>query len=239
MNPHLELLPDYNSERHAATRQRLIDRGIDEHLIVPALEDIWRDNNAEKRELWDERLRLEAQATLEAERLAAEETDLRRRALADELELAKQEERKKYKNKYIPIPNVAVPTGPIIIPSAYALNKLRKGEYCELYYFTNRGLAEDENSLPSLDDEAMTLTKSENGTHSFIALSSAKAKALLIKDEDLSWEEFNQANFRMVNAMRQCEWAEERVRCNRHNAWLSLVFSLFWHNVQAQEHHAA
>ncbi|KAF9237272.1 hypothetical protein BU15DRAFT_48948, partial [Melanogaster broomeanus] len=66
-----------------------------------------------------------------------EETNLRRRALADELELAKQEERKKYKNKYIPIPNVTVSMDPIIIPSTYALNKLRKGEYCELYYFTN------------------------------------------------------------------------------------------------------
>ncbi|KAF9237271.1 hypothetical protein BU15DRAFT_63330 [Melanogaster broomeanus] len=80
---------------------------------------------------------------------------------------------------------------------------------------------EDENSLPSLDDEAMTLTKSENGTHSFIALSAAKAKASLVKDEDFSWEEFNQANFRMVNAMHQCEWAEEQVQMHI-DLWLAI-----------------
>ncbi|KIJ20698.1 hypothetical protein PAXINDRAFT_38932, partial [Paxillus involutus ATCC 200175] len=193
--------PDYTIDRHAAARQHLADRGIPEPLLVPTLKDIWRDNNAEQRELWDERLHHEAQAILETERATAKEADLRQQALADELNLARQEERKKYKYKYTPIPNVAVPTETIIIPSAYTMNKLRKGEYCELYYFTNCGLAETENSPPSLDDEALTLVKSENGTHSFIALASVKAKVSLIKDEDLSWEEFSQANFRMVNAM--------------------------------------
>ncbi|KIJ06246.1 hypothetical protein PAXINDRAFT_92309, partial [Paxillus involutus ATCC 200175] len=200
---------------------QLADRGIDQLFIVPTLEDVWRDNNAEQQESWDERLRQEAHAILEAERLAAKEAVLRHQVVADELELAKQEERKKYKNKYLPIPNTAVPTETIIIPSAYAMNKLHKGEYCELYYFTNRDLAEDESSLPSLDDDALTLTKLENGTHSFITLSSTKAKASLIKDEDLSWEEVGQANFRMINAMCQCEWADARVQMHI-DLWLAI-----------------
>ncbi|KIK73233.1 hypothetical protein PAXRUDRAFT_112786, partial [Paxillus rubicundulus Ve08.2h10] len=197
------------------------DCGIDQLFIVPMLEDVWRDNNAEQRESWDKKLHQEAHAILEAERLATEEAVLRHQVVADELKLVKQEEWKKYKNKYSPIPNMAIPMETIIIPSAYAMNKLRNGEYCELYYFTHQGLAEDESSFPSLDNDALTLTKLENGTHSFIALSSAKAKALLIKDEDLSWEEVGQAHFHMINAMRQCEWANAHVQMHI-DLWLAI-----------------
>ncbi|KIK76987.1 hypothetical protein PAXRUDRAFT_17802 [Paxillus rubicundulus Ve08.2h10] len=150
MNPHLKVIPDYTTDRHAATRQRLADCGINQHFIVPTLEDVWRDNNTEQQESWDEKLHQEAHTILEAERLAAEEAILHHQVVADELELAKYEEWKKDKNKYLPIPNTTIPMETIIIPSAYAMNKLCKGEYCKLYYFTNQGLAEDESSLPSL-----------------------------------------------------------------------------------------
>ncbi|KIK72530.1 hypothetical protein PAXRUDRAFT_81274, partial [Paxillus rubicundulus Ve08.2h10] len=199
----------------------LADCGINQLFIVPMLEDVWRDNNAEQRESWDKKLRREAHAILEAERLAAEEAVLRRQVVVDELKLVKQEERKKYKNKYSPIPNTAIPMETIIIPSAYAMDKLRNGEYYELYYFTHQGLAKDESSFPSLDNDALTLTKLENGTHSFIALSSAKAKASLIKDEDLSWEEVGQAHFHMINVMRQCEWANTHVQMHI-DLWLAI-----------------
>ncbi|KIK78190.1 hypothetical protein PAXRUDRAFT_17019 [Paxillus rubicundulus Ve08.2h10] len=202
MNPYLEVIPDYTTDRHAATKQHLADHGIDQLFIVPTLED-------------------EAHTILEAERLAAEEAILCCQVVADKLKLAKQEEWKKYKNKYLPIPNTAVPTETIIIPSAYAMNKLHKGEYCELYYFTNHGLAEDESSPPSLDDDALMLTKSENGTHSFITLSSTKAKAFLIKNKDLSWEAVGQVNFRMINAMHQCEWADVHVQMHI-DLWLTI-----------------
>ncbi|KIK72068.1 hypothetical protein PAXRUDRAFT_39982, partial [Paxillus rubicundulus Ve08.2h10] len=199
----------------------LADCGIDQLFIVPTLEYVWRDNNTEQKESWDEKLCQEAHAILEAERLAAEEAILRRQVVADELELVKQEEQKKYKNKYLPIPNTAIPTETIIIPSAYAMNKLRNGEYCELYYFTHQGLAKDESSFPSLDNDALMLTKLDNGTHSFIALSSAKAKASLVKDKDLSWEEVGQANLCMINTMRQCEWASVCVQMHI-NLWLAI-----------------
>ncbi|KIK77851.1 hypothetical protein PAXRUDRAFT_165570 [Paxillus rubicundulus Ve08.2h10] len=229
MNLYLEVILDYTTDRHAATRQRLADHGIDQLFIVPTLEDVWRDNNAEQQESCDEKLCQEAHAILEAERLAAKEAVLHCQVVADELKLVKQEEWKKYKNKYSPIPNTAVPMETIIIPSAYAMNKLCKGEYCKLYYFTNRGLAKDKSSLPSLDDDALMLMKSENSTHSFIALSSTKAKASLVKDKALSWEEVGQANFRMINAMHQCEWADMRVQMHI-NLWLTIETHEWHHN---------
>ncbi|KAF8416240.1 hypothetical protein L210DRAFT_3656716 [Boletus edulis BED1] len=36
-----------------------------------------------------------------------------------------------------------------------------------------------------------------------------------VKDESLSWEEFGQANYRMLNAMQQQEWPEDRLKMVR------------------------
>ncbi|KIK80561.1 hypothetical protein PAXRUDRAFT_833457 [Paxillus rubicundulus Ve08.2h10] len=89
MNPHLEAMPDFTTDRHAAARQRLVDCGIAENLIIPTLEDIWRDHNTEQCDNWDERLHLEEQEVQEAERVAAEEANMCRQALEEEVELAK------------------------------------------------------------------------------------------------------------------------------------------------------
>ncbi|KIK81272.1 hypothetical protein PAXRUDRAFT_15324 [Paxillus rubicundulus Ve08.2h10] len=234
MNPHLEIIPDFATNKHTPAHQRLADCGIAENLIIPTLEDIWRDNNAEQQELWDKRLRQKEQEALDAERFAAEEANLHHQAQKDKAALANQEEqkKKKNKNKYAPIPNVPIPTKPIFIPSLYAMSKMRKGEYCELYYFTNRRLAEAENTLPSLDDEALTLSQAENGTHSFISLSSVKAGASLVKDEDLTWEEFGQVNYRMLNAMCEYNWPEERIKMYI-DLWLAIETHRWRHDTSA------
>ncbi|KAI5998666.1 hypothetical protein EDD15DRAFT_2528080 [Pisolithus albus] len=111
-----------------------------------------------------------------------------------EHELALQEERKKYRHKHAPIPHdVVIPTDPIIIPSQVAICKLCKGDFVELYYFTNKGLCNAELSTRSADDDALTLLQTSDGLHAFIPLATAQAKGSVTKDEDLSWEEFSEA----------------------------------------------
>ncbi|KAG1814444.1 uncharacterized protein BJ212DRAFT_1222012, partial [Suillus subaureus] len=41
------------------------------------------------------------------------------------------------KHKYIPILATSIPNNPTIMPCSYALRKLDKGKYIELWYFTN------------------------------------------------------------------------------------------------------
>ncbi|KIJ06741.1 hypothetical protein PAXINDRAFT_91553 [Paxillus involutus ATCC 200175] len=224
-NPHHSIQPDFASDAHAEARLQLADRGIAEDLIIPTLQALWTLSNDQAKQRWDARLEQEAQEAREAQRAAAEEENLRECALEEEQDLAKQEERKKNKIKFIPVPDISVPTESIVIPSSYALTKLRKAEYCELYYFTNRGLTDAETTAPSFDDEALALTKSDNGIHSFVSLSSVKAKSSLVKDEDLTWEEFGQANFRMINAMRESEWPDECI-------WMHIDF---WLSIETHE----
>ncbi|KAI5982617.1 hypothetical protein EDD15DRAFT_2126138, partial [Pisolithus albus] len=114
------------------------------------------------------------------------------RRIREEEEAARLEERKKNKYKFAPVRD--------------------KAEYCELYFFTNDGLAEAESLNPAADDEALTLLKSDNGQHVWVPASSTRDKSAVIRDEDLTWEQFGEAAIRLINAMRENEWPEDRVK---------------------------
>ncbi|KIK73154.1 hypothetical protein PAXRUDRAFT_179130 [Paxillus rubicundulus Ve08.2h10] len=58
----------------------------------------------------------------------------------DEDVQALQEERKKHKSKFVPIPNVPVPTEPVIMAAQAALRKLKNHQFIKMWYWTNDGL---------------------------------------------------------------------------------------------------
>ena len=120
---------------------------------------------------------------------------------------AKREERKKYKNKFTPIPNRPLSDATLILPPQHALTKLCKGDYVPLYLFTNKGIWEAEKD-GSGDEDLLTLVQTDKGP-TFQSSVSVKAKKHKVKDKVLSLEEFSQANFRMLNAMHQQEWAAD------------------------------
>ncbi|KIK76638.1 hypothetical protein PAXRUDRAFT_169271, partial [Paxillus rubicundulus Ve08.2h10] len=211
---------------------QLANHGITEDLIIPMLQALWTISNDQAIQHWNARLQQQEQAACKAERAAAKEETLHQHALNEEQELAKQEEQKKNKNKFIPIPDISVPTESIVLPSLCTLTKLQKADYCELYYLINCGLANAENTITSLNDEALMLTKSDNGIHSFISLSSIKAKSSLVKDEDLTLEEFGQAKFCMINGMRKSEWLEEHIQMHV-DFWLSMETHEWHHNTSS------
>ncbi|KAI6107370.1 hypothetical protein EDD16DRAFT_1456436, partial [Pisolithus croceorrhizus] len=117
----------------------------------------------------------------------------------DEEEARIAEEHKKNKAKYAPIPDVKVLSGPVNIPAPYPTHKLKKGEYCELYFFTNVGLAEVESFNTLIDDEDLTLLKADNGQHVWVPAS--RDKSAIIEDKDLTWEQFNKAAVCLMSAM--------------------------------------
>ncbi|KIK79827.1 hypothetical protein PAXRUDRAFT_16119 [Paxillus rubicundulus Ve08.2h10] len=125
----------------------------------------------------------------------------RQHLLREQEEQAKQEERKKYKNKFAPIPNRLLPTTSLLLPLQHALNKLCKGEYVPLYFFTNKSIREAEDD-GSGDKDLLTLVQMNKGP-TFQTAASVKAKKHKVRDEQLSWEEFSQANYHMIVVMKQ------------------------------------
>ncbi|KAI6045476.1 hypothetical protein EDC04DRAFT_2559567 [Pisolithus marmoratus] len=125
-NPHQAVPPDFTSENFHLAREKLIMEGGDHETAACQLTLVWTlDNDLEKQE-WDCQEEEQEREHIEQERGC---------------ELGLQEEKKRYCLKHAPIPQDAVIlTDPIIIPSQVAVHKLHKGDFIELYYFTNKGL---------------------------------------------------------------------------------------------------
>ena len=80
------------------------------------------------------------------------EEQRRRQAELDLLDATCLADHMKSKAKYNPIRDVPVPLGPIIIPCASTQAKMKKGAYCELWYFSNHGLKAAEKSTTYQED---------------------------------------------------------------------------------------
>ncbi|KIK76808.1 hypothetical protein PAXRUDRAFT_17927 [Paxillus rubicundulus Ve08.2h10] len=120
-----------------------------------------------------------------------------------------EEEQKKYKKEISPIPNRPLQTTSLLLPLQHALNKLCKGEYIPLYFFTNKGIREAEDD-GSRDEDLLTLIQIDKGPM-FQMAASAKAKKHMVRDKHLTWEEFSQANYCMITMMKQQEWPDEQI----------------------------
>ncbi|KAI6027142.1 hypothetical protein EDC04DRAFT_2573143, partial [Pisolithus marmoratus] len=124
--------------------------------------------------------------------------------------------------KHAPIPqDTVILTGPIIIPSQVAIQKLHKGDFIELYYFTNKGLHNAELFMWLADNDALTLLQTSNSLHSFVPLATAQMKGSTMRDEDLSWEEFSEVAHCLATTMKENDWLEERIDSHI-KFWLAL-----------------
>lgn len=222
-NPNDAVLPDFTTAEYEDARARLIDRGIaDDALAAEALATIWTLNNDAAKDAWADQVEAEARRALEAQRLATEQEEERQRALEEELNAARKEEHKKNKSKFVPVSAAKIPTTPVVIPSNYAVRKLKAGDYCELYYFTNKGLNEAKKNLLSTEPQGLILLPGLDGQQTWVNADETRdSKTVITKDENLSWEEFNEAAPRMINTMKQQEWPEDRI--NMHiSFWTAL-----------------
>lgn len=207
-DPNLAIRPDFASQEHEASRRQLVEEGLSNENAARTLAALWTlANNAEK-----DRWALKQRRLLEARQREEEEEEERQQQRKEEEETARLEERKKNKTKYAPIVRGKVPSDPTILPAQYAIRKMKSGDYCELHYFTNRGLEDAKLSNLIAEPEAMVMLPAADGLHSWIPAAAVKdpKAAPVVKDENLSWEEFNEAAPRMITMMKLYDWPNDR-----------------------------
>ncbi|KAG2029581.1 hypothetical protein BDR03DRAFT_880400, partial [Suillus americanus] len=133
---------------------------------------------------------------------------------------------KKNKFKYIPIQNTGILDDPVITPSSYALRKLEKGEYVELWYFTNDGL--DEAAMKKMiDDNAMVLLTLADSSTAWVSSASTRSARSVLNDEDLPFKEFCQVCPHFLMALEEADWPQDRIR----------MMAVFWRNLQVHPYH--
>ncbi|KAG1898296.1 uncharacterized protein F5891DRAFT_955796 [Suillus fuscotomentosus] len=187
-DPILAVRPDFTSQEHEASWRQLVEEGLSNENAARALAALWTlANNAEK-DCWA----LRQQHMIEARQREEDKEEEHQQQCKEEEEAAHLEERKKNKTKYAPI--------------------MKSGDYCELHYFTNRGLEDAKLSNLIAELEAMVMLPAADGLHSWIpavAVKDPKA-APVVKDENLSWEEFNEATPRMITMMQLYDWPDDQ-----------------------------
>ncbi|GBE78931.1 hypothetical protein SCP_0201280 [Sparassis crispa] len=225
VNPTVAECPDYASATYAVTRAPLINANTTEDEAVQLLKNIWKAGNDADKAAWEQQVNDDATDVADQIRLAEEAEVQRLDTLRQEEELSHKEELKKNKEKYLLIPDRDAPTIAPILPATYAVRKMKKGLYTEMHYYTNKGLDEALSGSSTIDDEAMILLQNPNGTTSWVPAASARDSRGVTEDKDLTWEDFCQAAPRMIRAMEEASWPEDRVA----------MLAKFWGNLQIHE----
>ncbi|KIK36576.1 hypothetical protein CY34DRAFT_16293 [Suillus luteus UH-Slu-Lm8-n1] len=170
-DPNLSICLDYAEAVYADAQLQLTNQNIDEAQAIIILRNIWvAGNNADKAQ-WQNQVEEDMEQRQHLECLHEEEQERQDQDRIDEDEAARKEDRKKNKFKYTSIPGLDVPMKPVIIPSAYAVHKLDKGEYVELWYFTNSGL-DDAKLKAWVDKDAMVMATLAGGDTAWVSAAS-------------------------------------------------------------------
>ncbi|KAG1750890.1 hypothetical protein EDB19DRAFT_1629076, partial [Suillus lakei] len=187
---------------------------------------LWNlSNNADKAH-WTER-----QEHLEhLHRREEEDKEQQQQTLRDEEEAACLEDHKKQKSKYAPLIQGKVPSEPTVIPVQYVTRKLKAGDYCKLHYFTNRGLDDAKVSMQIAELDALMMLPASDGIHSWVPAAAIKdpKAAPIVKDEHLSWEDFNKAAPCMILSMKINDWPKDHV--TMHVQFWSALQMHRWHH---------
>jgi len=226
-DPNTATVPNFETAEYAEARAQLINEDTNEQQAAEILANLWRiQNNADKL-LWAARLQEQAQTAEAEHRRVTEEEDQCQQTLLAEQEAVVAEERKKNKAKYAPIHNIDVPSNPVILPCQYAVRKMKSGDYCELFYFTNASLEEAARTSFTADEDALIMLPTVDGMHKWIPAGAARdPKAQIVKDENLTWEQFNEAAPRMVTLMKENDWPDDRI--NMHISFWSALQNHRW-----------
>ena len=107
-----------------------------------------------------------------------------------EREEQQKEERKRNKSKFVPIPHRGVPILPPIIISALATQRMDKGDYVPLWYFTNAGLDDTAKAFSILEEDVLLLVKRDDGSTSLIPTLASKESRSVVEDSKLAWDDF-------------------------------------------------
>ncbi|KAG2146505.1 uncharacterized protein EDB93DRAFT_1046174, partial [Suillus bovinus] len=112
--------------------------------------------------------------------------------------------------------------------------KMKVGNFCELHYFTNTGLNDAKAAMLIVEPDTLIILPEANGAHMWIpavAVKDPKAAAV-IRDENLSWKEFNEVAHHMISMMRIQDWPDDHV--NMHIQFWSVLQTHHWHHAPDQ-----
>ena len=178
---------------------------VNNNQAAEQLTAAWNQTHAQEVEAWLQQVQADLAEQEELTRLAEEEED-RRRAEDERLKDEERKEQEKKKPKIGDFDEGRMVSDHVIPqPSQFAIGKLKSFNFVELWYFTDEGCHEAQDSSRAQSDDAYGLTKIDD----LVALkpvASFKASRNVIQDADLTWRQMNIAKNNMLRYMDLCGW---------------------------------
>ncbi|KAG1832430.1 hypothetical protein EV424DRAFT_1533604 [Suillus variegatus] len=230
-DPSLLLCPDFMDETYRASRTSFVTPTTSEIQAADLLKIVWTTSNAALRAQWQQQLAEDHRLAAEQQRLAEEEIILQQRAIRLEEDASKADEKKKNRSKHLPIPMRPRPdsTDDEILVSDFALRKIEKGHYVELYYWTNVGIQDAHSNYRTRDDEGMVPAVGLDGSTAWVSAAVGKPSSAVIADRDLSTVAFAQAVPRMIAALTAYSWTKQRVDMLA-SFWGGILMHRYWNS---------
>ncbi|KAG1779776.1 hypothetical protein EV702DRAFT_965881, partial [Suillus placidus] len=230
-DPSLLVCPDFTGEPYRASRATFISATTSDAQAADLLCAVWVTTNNSLCAQWQQQVAEDERLRGKQQRLAEEETERQWQAIHLEEEATKADEWKKNCAKHLPIPVCPRPdcTDDEVLVSDFALRKIDKGQYVELYYWTNVGLQEAHSAYHTRDDEGMMPTAGEDGSTVWINAAVAQPSPGVIADRNLSTVEFAQAVPHMISALEEHDWPVQRISmlaC----FWGAIMLHRYWNS---------
>jgi len=201
---------DFAGAAYTAIRQIMSNNGqINNEQAVQQLTTAWNQTHAQEVEAWNQQVQTDLEAQQEQIWLAQEDETRRR----EEDERREQEKRKPKINDFDEGKMVADHVMPR--PSQFAIGKLKSFNFVELWYFTDEGCAEAQDTSKAQSDDAYGLTKIDD----LVVLkpvASFKALRNVVPDANLTWRQMNIGKNTLLQYMDQCDWPHKHVQSFAH-----------------------
>ncbi|KAJ7683979.1 hypothetical protein B0H17DRAFT_941290, partial [Mycena rosella] len=222
-DPSADICPDFSSAAFDGVRNIVIagDANKSQADVAADLATAWNTNWDGLKAAWDAQEAADQLERDSVEKLARENARLAQEKKDTELEEERREaEKKKPKQKVF---NGQRKVGDAIAPraSVFALEKIRLYKYCEIWYFTQEGCADAAEHQHAVADDALGLTKTEEGI-ALRSLASSRPSKNVVKDKDLTWRQFNIGKNAMLAAMHKYKWSPESLQ----------ALAAFWCNLE-------
>lgn len=230
-DPRFLVCPDFMTERYRVSRISMVTATVTEEQAAGTLRNIWVTTNEDLCLQWQQQLVEDERQKAEKQRIDEEEHERQRVALQLEEATARADEKKKNRLKHIPIPMRPRPfaNDEEALISEFAIRKLDKGQYIELYYWTNHGLEDAMINYRTRDDDRLVPTTGEDGSTVWISAASSKPAPGVIADRHLSPADFAQAIPRIVAALEERDWPQQRVLMLA-QFWGGIMLHRYWNS---------
>ncbi|KAG2744451.1 hypothetical protein P692DRAFT_201808407 [Suillus brevipes Sb2] len=213
-DPHVNVCPDFMLAFYQTSCMPLVTLNNTEEQAVELLQAVWVATNAAQHVQWQDQVAVDQVEAAEKQCLLDEENDHKLQAQCLAEATIDDEEKKRTDSNIFPFLNALVLL-------------LEKGHYIEIYYWTNKGIADACLVYRATDAEGMVPYKTVDGFTTLISASTMRPSTTVVPDSNLDALEFAQAIPRLVASLTERGWGHDRVHMLA-GFWGALMLHRYW-----------